>query len=55
MTQNAFDKTNTLPKKNNCAEYTMIYIHCLVWGIVLEISNEIAAKSNEKRAETYNI
>ena len=49
MTQNACDITNTLPKMKNCAEYTKICIHCLVWGIVIEISDEIAKKNPKQR------
>ena len=45
MTQNACNETNTIPKMKNCAEYTIISIHYLVWGMVLEISNEIAKKN----------
>ena len=37
-------QTNTLPKMKNLAEYTVIGIHSLVWGTVLEISNKIAKK-----------
>ena len=44
ITQNACDKTKTLPKVKNCADYTMICIHYLAWSIVLEISNDIAKK-----------
>ena len=56
MTQNVCDKTNTLPKVINCAEYTKICMHCLVWGIVLEISHEIANKWNSEKfwSETYS-
>ena len=49
MTQNACDKTNPLPKMKNCTDYTMICIHYLGWGIVLEISNEIGKKSDAKK------
>ena len=39
------------------AEYAMICIHCLVWGIVLEISNERDKKKSSVKkfwAEAYN-
>ena len=41
MTEKACGKTNTLPKMKICAEYTLIYIHYLIWGMVLEIRNEM--------------
>ena len=49
MTQNACNKTNTLPKTNNSAAYAMICIHCLEWGIALKISYEIAKKNSTHR------
>ena len=49
MTQNACPKTNTLPKRKNYTDYTMICMHYLVWSIVLEISNEIAKKNPTQR------
>ena len=36
---------NTWPKMKNCEEYTMSCIHCLVRGIVLEISHKIVEKN----------
>ena len=45
MTQDACDKTNTLPKIKNCTDYTMVCIHYLVWGIVVEIRKEIMEKN----------
>ena len=49
MTQNPWDKTNALPEMKNNAEYTMICIHYLIWGKVLEINNEIAKKIYAKK------
>ena len=44
-----YDKISTAPKMKNCADYTMICIHYLVWGIVLEISKENNKKKNAKQ------
>ena len=55
MTQNACDKTNTFPKMKNCAEYTTICIHDLAWGILLEISNEIAKRIQRKEILSTNL
>ena len=34
-------QNDTLPKTKHCAEYTLIYIHYLVLGTGLEISNKM--------------
>ena len=44
------EKNEHLAKMKNCAEYTMICIHYLVWGIVLEISNGIANNQTQRIA-----
>ena len=49
ITQNACDKTNTLPKRKNSAAYALICMHFLLWGIVLKISNEIVKKKSKQR------
>ena len=51
MTQNACDKTVTLFKMKNCAEYTMICTHYFVWSIVLDLSNEYSKKKKNTRKE----
>ena len=53
---NACDKSNTMPKMKNCAEYTMICLHYLAWRRALEISNEISKNSKVEKLweETYN-
>ena len=33
-----------LPKMKNCAQYEIICIYYLIWGIALEIKNEITKK-----------
>ena len=57
MKQNVCDKTNALLKMKNRAGYTLVYIHYLVWIILLEIINEIAnnnptARNSERKATT---
>ena len=44
--QNVCDKTNTAKK---CEEYAMRYMHCLVWDIVLKITNEVVKKLNAEK------
>ena len=50
MTQNACDKTNTLSKMINCAVYTMICIHYLVWSLVRKQRNS-EIKSTQTNSE----
>ena len=38
-----------LAKMKNCADDTMICIYYLVWGIILEISNQIAERNPTQR------
>ena len=53
--QKACDKMTTLTKIKTCAQYTMICLHLLVWGIVLEISNEKAKKSLSSKIMSGNL
>ena len=55
MPQSAFGKTDTMPNMKKCEEYTMICIYYLVWGAVLEISDEVVKKIQRKEILSGNL